>query len=82
MKNGFGGVNLLYKHYIKGSKEIYMWPQKDKIVKFVGKLAPVHHTGWDVHTVQFVFVCICIVVWRDSPMPEYFHSLLGLNVLY
>jgi hypothetical protein len=28
-------------------------------------------TGRDARTVQFMFVCVCIVAWRDSPIPEY-----------
>ena len=28
----------------------------------------------DTRTVWFVFVCICVVVWQDSPMPEYFNN--------
>jgi len=28
-------------------------------------------TGWDVHTVQFVFVCVCNVVWWRGETHQY-----------
>jgi hypothetical protein len=28
-------------------------------------------TGWDARTVRFVFVHVCVVAWRDSPLPKY-----------
>ena len=31
-------------------------------------------TGQDVHTPWLVFLCIYVVLWRDSPMPEYFNT--------
>ena len=34
-------------------------------------------TGQDACTVQFVFACICIVAWRDSPIPEYLNMTMS-----
>ena len=31
-------------------------------------------TGWDTHTVRFVFVHVCVVAWWDSPLPKYLNT--------
>jgi hypothetical protein len=31
-------------------------------------------TGWDVCTVWFLFVHVCVVAWQDSPLPEHLNN--------
>ena len=32
------------------------------------------YIGRDMRTVRFVFVHVCVVVWRDSPLPKYLNT--------
>ena len=38
-------------------------------------------TGQDAHTVPFVFVHVCVVVWRDSPLPKYLNRYCTITTL-